>query len=460
MSLLGTLRSWFNAARQTQSYWPNRGTRIVYVQSTLAGIRVTPDTALQQATVWACVQVLSKSIAQLPWRLMRHTSPATSVACPGTLDDLLNHRPNPEMSAFTFRETLIGHVLTWGNAFAEIQRDQAGRPIALWPIEPDRVWPKRWWENGDPGELAVAGEPAWAVPGRLYYQVTNQTKGISKLDFMDVLHLHGPSFDGVTGYQVVGYAAQSIGLAMAIDRFGAASFGNNCQLGGTIENAKTNLSAEGREAMLASFNEKHQGPDRSFKWQYLDGGMKAVPMPVNMEQAQLVQAQQQTVEQICRWFGVPPHKVAHLLRATNNNIEHQGIEFVTDGVLPWTTRLEQEANFKLINARNPQGYYSRIDVRSLQRGDLAARSAFYQAMFDRGIMSVNDIREAEGQNEIPEEEGGNKRFVPLNMQLLEDAGAADPDDAAAPSPDAGGDAQPGGGSQVPDEGGSAPAQGG
>ncbi len=324
----------------------------------------------------------------------------------------------------------------------------------------DRVWPKRWWENGDPGELAVAGEPAWAVPGRLYYQVTNQTKGISKLDFMDVLHLHGPSFDGVTGYQVVGYAAQSIGLAMAIDRFGAASFGNNCQLGGTIENAKTNLSAEGREAMLASFNEKHQGPDRSFKWQYLDGGMKAVPMPVNMEQAQLIQAQQQTVEQICRWFGVPPHKVAHLLRATNNNIEHQGIEFVTDGVLPWTTRLEQEANFKLINARNPQGYYSRIDVRSLQRGDLAARSAFYQAMFDRGIMSVNDIREAEGQNEIPEEEGGNKRFVPLNMQLLEDAGAADPDDAAAPSPDAGGDAQPGGGSQVPDEGGSAPAQGG
>jgi HK97 family phage portal protein len=406
MSLIDRLRGFFN--RQTQSYWPNRSSRVVYVQSTLAGMRVTPDTALQQAAVWACVQVLSKSLAQLPWRAMRETKPGSSVAYPGTLDSILNSRPNAEMSALTFRETMMGHALTWGNAFAEIERDAAKRPVALWPIEPDRVFIKRDWETG-----------------RLYYQVNNQTKGIVDLDFMDMFHIHGPSFDGITGYQLVGMASQSIGLAMAIERFGASFFGNNAQTGGVIKNPKTNLSADARQSLLASFNEQHRGADNSFKWNYIDGGMEIVPTVIEPEKGQFIQSSLNSVETICRWFGVPPHKVAHLARATNNNIEHQGIEFVTDGILPWAVRFEQEANFKLINARNPQGYFTRIDVRSLQRGDLAARGAFYQILFDRGSLSPNDIREYEGMNEILDEDGGNKRFVALNMQLLETAGELD-----------------------------------
>lgn len=433
MGLFDRVRGIF--ARQTQAYQPNRATRIVYVNATLAGVNVTPDTALQQAAVWACVQILSKSVAQLPWRLMRETKPGSSVAVPGPLDNLLNSRPNPEMSAFTFRQTLMGHALTWGNGFAEIERDGAGRPIALWPIEPDRVWIRRRFDTG-----------------RLYYQVNNQTKGITELDFMDVIHIHGPSFDGITGYNVTGYAAQSIGLAMAIERFGATAIGNNCVIGGFIKNGKTNLNAEGREAMLASLNEKHQGPDRAFKWEYLDGGMDVeMPTQVDLSKAQLVEATQTQVDVICRWFGVPPHKIAQLTRSTNNNIEHQGIEFVTDGVLPWTVTFEQEADYKLINPRNPQGYYTRIDVRSLQRGDLAARATFYQQMWDRGVFSVNDIREAEGMNEISDEEGGNKRFVPLNMQLLETAGA--PEEPGEPPDTAdggdGGDPADGGASDAP-----------
>jgi HK97 family phage portal protein len=414
MSFLDRIRSFVN--RQTQSYWPNRASRIVYVQSTLAGIRVTPDTALQQNCVWGCVNILSKSVAMLPWRMMKEVSTKgeagpKSLVVPGALDDLLNHRPNPEMSAFTFRQTMMGNALIWGNAFAEIERDGAGRPIALWPIEPDRVMIKRWWDTN-----------------RLYYMVNNQTKAITNIDFMDMFHIHGMSFDGITGYQTVGYAAQSIGLAMALERFGAAFFGNNGQLGGIIENSRSNLDAKGRESLLASFNAKHKGPDNAHRWEYLDSGMKATPIMVEPNKAQFVEAQQNQVEVICRWFGVPPHKVQHLLRSTNNNIEHQGIEFVTDGILPWTTIFEQEANFKLINQRNPQGYYSRIDVRSLQRGDLAARGGFYKDMFDRGVFSANDIRESEGMNPISTEEGGDKRFVPLNMQTLEDAGNPDPDD--------------------------------
>jgi HK97 family phage portal protein len=442
-NLIELVRGFLN--RQTQSHWPNRASRVVYVQSTLAGMRVTPDTALQQAAVFACVQVLSKSLAQLPWRLMRETNPGSSIACPGVTDSILNSRANPEMSAFTFRETMLGHALTWGNAFAEIERDGAGRPVALWPIEPDRVFVKRRWDDTQ----------------RLYYQINNQTKGISELDFMDVFHIHGPSFDGITGYQITGLASQSIGLAMAIERFGASFFGNNAQTGGIIQNPKTNLSPEARQALLASFNEAHRGADQAFRWAYIDGGMTAIPTVVEPEKGQFHQSSLNSVETICRWFGVPPHKVAHLARATNNNIEHQGIEFVTDGILPWAVRFEQEADFKLINSRNPQGYFTRMDVRSLQRGDLAARGAFYQILFDRGALSANDIREYEGMNEIADEEGGNKRFVALNMQLLETAGeldaAGDPSGAAAPGGgNGGGNGGDGGGDtqQAPDEGGS------
>ena len=404
--------------RETQSYWPNRAQRIVYVQSTIAGVRVTPDTALQSATVWACVNVLSKSIAQLPWRLMREDTPDRSVIVRGSLDDLLNHRPNPEMSAMTFRQTMVGHLLLWGNCYAEIERDAAGRPVALWPIEPDRVFVKRWWDTN-----------------RLYYMVTNQTKGIANLDFMDAFHVHGLSYDGITGYRTAGYGAQTIGLAMALERFGAGFFGNNCTIGGFIENPKSNLTPEGREALLQSFEERHKGPDRAHKWQYLDGGMKATPLQVEPDKGQFIQTREHQIDEICRLFGVPPHKVAHLTRSTNNNIEHQGIEFVTDGVLPLTTLFEQEANFKLINARNPQSYYTRIDVRSLQRGDLAGRQSFYAAMFDRGVFSPNDILREEGRNPIPAAQGGDKHFVMATLATLDAAGAAPAASASAAPPE-------------------------
>jgi HK97 family phage portal protein len=409
MALTDRIRSLI--ARVTQSYQPNRATRIVYTQKTLAGLRVSPDTALQSAAVWACVQILSKSVAQLPWRAMRRLSAHSSeIADTSLLDYLLNERPNPEMSAFTFRETLMGHALLWGNGYAEIERDRAGRPANLWPIEPDRVFPRR--------------GPSPEKPNRdvdeLWYQITNQTKGVAELDAADIFHIHGPSFDGVTGYQVVGYAAQSIGLVMAIERFGASFFGNNATPGGTIEAGDSRLSADAKEVLLAEFNEKHQGSDQAFKWTYLDKGMKANPFPIENDKGQFIQAGAASVDQICRWFGVPPHKVAQLERSTNNNIEHQGIEFVTDGILPWTTRFEQEANYKLIGRRNPTNLYTRIDVRSLQRGDLAARTTFYTAMFLAGAMSPNMILEAEGMNPVGTD--GDKRFVPLNVQRLDQVG--------------------------------------
>jgi HK97 family phage portal protein len=437
-------------ARLTESYLPNRSNRIVYAQKTLAGVRISPDTALQSAAVWACVNILSKSVAQLPWRAMRRLDTHSSEIADGHgLDYVLNERANPEMSAYTFRETLLGHAAVWGNGYAEIERNRAGSIANLWPIEPDRVWADRGPSASNPNRPAR----------QLYYRVTNQNEGISELEYTDMFHIHGPSFDGVTGYQTVGYAAQSIGLAMAIERFGASFFGNNATPGGIIKDKKSRLSPEGRKALLDDFNSKNQGADRAFSVNYLDSDMDYLPFPVEPEKGQFTQAGQAAVVQICRWFGVPPHKVAELSRSTNNNIEHQGIEFVTDGILPWTTRFEQEANFKLIGARNPLKLYTRIDVRSLQRGDLAARTAFYEKMFQTGAFSSNMILEAEGMNPIGPD--GDKRFVPLNFQTLENAGETDPAAAGGAGADPESTEQDTGDAGGSDVGtGSGPAQGG
>lgn len=404
--LVARLRDFF-ALRQTNSQNPTRGQRVVYVESTIAGVRANPDTVLESAAVWACVNVIAKSVAQLPWRLHKLVGPDSSEIAPGAIDDLLNVRPNPEMSAFTFRETLLWHLELWGNCYAEIERDAGGRPIALWPIEPDRVTPRRYFDD----------------QRTLYYQVRNEYGPVTDLDPADMFHIHGPGWNGNEGYRTTAYAAQSLGLTMALERYAAAFFGQGAQLGGVITNKNTNLNDAGRRALLAEFNQRHQGPDKAHRWQYLDGNMDAKPLSAPPNDAQMIESRGFQVMEVCRWFGVPPHKIADLTRATNNNIEHQGIEFVTDGVLPRTVKFEQEAAFKLLG-RNPTKQFTRIDVRSLQRGDLAGRSAFYQAMFDRGVFSPNDIRHQEGMNPLSKADGGDKRFVMINMQTLDTAGAA------------------------------------
>lgn len=415
-------------ARLTQSYWPARASRIVYVQSTLAGVRISPDTALQNGAVWACVNILARAVAQLPWRAMKRTAAhSAEISDTSRLDYILNERPNPEMSAFTFRQTMVGHLLLWGNAYAEIERDGAGRIAALWPIEPDRVSAKR--------------RP---TTNRLYYQVTNQNQPIAELDFMDMYHVKGLSFDGVTGYQTTGYAAQSIGLAMAMERFGAAFFGNNAMPGGVIRNKKAALSEDAKEALIADFNGRAQGPDMAFKWHYLDNDMEVTPTTIVPEQGQFVESRQAQVDEVCRWFGVPPHMVASLTRSTNNNIESQGIDFVVHGVAPLACLFEQEANFKCIGDRNPGRLFTRIDVRSLQRGDTKARTDFYTAMFNAGAMSPNMILEAEGLN--PVGAAGDKHFVGVALTTLESAGEPAPQvtpaDDGTSDPDGGDSADP------------------
>lgn len=375
---------------------PSSG-RLFFVGKTPSGEYVTPDTALKNAVVWACIRYLTSTVAQLPWSVMKSVSGGSERMNAHPVDWLIHTRPCPDMGSFNWRQTMLGNALLHGNGYAEIEWDNRGVPYALWPIHPERVAVKR-------------GED-----GLLVYEVWNRG-GNTTLAAKDVYHIRGYG-DGPVGYNVVAYAAQSIGWAAATEVFGSSYFGQGMNPSGVIEvPATTKLTIEGQEELRKESKRLYGGP-RGEQTMILDGGMKFIKIANNPDESQFIETRQHQVDEICRWFGVPPHKVMHLLRATFSNIEHQSIEVVVDSITPWCKVFEEEADYKLFGA-NRQGFFTKLDVRGLLRGDNASRAQYYKTMFELG-MSINQILALEDSNGIGPD--GDVRFVSNNVQTLENA---------------------------------------
>lgn len=347
---------------------------------TAGGVVVNPDTAVTVAAVWACLRYLSQTVAVLPWHVMQDGDKGAEVQKTHPFDRLLYKRPNPEWSSFQFRETLTHWALRWGNGYAEIERDVLGRPIALWPIHPDRVQIKRNLETR-----------------ALYYEVSNGVDGKSFLAPEEMFHIRGFG-EGPVGVNVIEYAAQSIGWAKAAQIFGAAFFGNGATPTTVVMN-KNPISLEALELQRKEFENLYKGPWRSNKTAFLDNEAEIKSIGVDAQKSQLIQTHQHLIEEICRWFGVPPHKISHLLRATFSNIEHQAIEVVVDSVSPWVKRFEDEADYKLFG-RNPFKYYTKMNMRALLRGDTNTRISYYEGMIRIGAYSPNRVLELEDENTI------------------------------------------------------------
>ncbi len=390
--------------------------RIAVVSRTQAGVSVDAETALKNAVVWACIRYLTNAVAQLPWRVVREERDGDKKIQPShPVDSLINKRPCPEMGAFTWRQTMLGNALRYGNAYAEIERDMAGRPIAMWPLHPLRVTPRRRIDTG-----------------ALYYDVQGDGVGQRvELEPQDVYHLRGFG-DGPVGYNVVEYAAQSIGWAQATEIFGASFFGEGMNPGGIVEGAGS-LKKEGLARLKAEFKKLYQGPSKANRTVFLDAGMKWTPVSVQPDKAQFIETRQHQVEEICRWFGVPPHKVMHMLRATFNNIEHQGIEVVTDSVVPWVRIMEDEADWKLFG-QNRTGLSTTMDLAALLRGDMKSQAEYFATLTQNGIMNRNEARARLGINR-----GGpdlDKFTVQVNLTTLERIGEDAHPPAAQPQPGA------------------------
>jgi len=382
-------------------YSGTRGMFYLPTRST-GGVVVTEDTALTQSTVWACIRVISESLAGMPWRVGRITKDGAIDPLENhPLNWLLNFAANDETQAFAFRETLWAWALGWGNGYAEIERDFSGRAIALWQLHPSRV--------------RVVRNKA----GTLLYEVQNDGEPPSYLLPRDMFHLMGPSPDGLVGWSVIRMHARTIGLAMAQEE-NATSFNANDSTPGGILEHPARLSDPARKNLEESWNRRHRGPSNRRTLAILEEGMKWSQTGLPPQESQLVEQMQLTPSMVCRIFRVPPHMVADLSRSTNNNIEHQGLEFVQDTLRPWAERGESEADIKLFGRNNQSTLATVIDLSERERGDTAARTQHVKEMIFSGVYSINEGRRYLGYPGIGPD--GDKRYMQSAMVPLEDVG--------------------------------------
>ena len=359
-------------------------------QSTQAGVSVSPESSLSLSAYYACIRSISEDIAKLPLSVHRRVSERErEPAIYHPAHDLVHSSPNEDTTAMTFWESLIANALAWGNGYATIKRDTGGRPLELRWTHPSRV------------------EVTRAADGNVLYIIdSGRTPEESALG---MFHLRGPG-DELTGWSILRMAAESLGLSMAAEMFGASYFGNGARVSGVLEHPMT-MSAEAQKRLTEQFSRDHGGPKNAHKPKVLEEGMKWTQTGIPPEESQFLETRQFQVEEIARWFRMPPHKIQHLLRATFSNIEAQSIEYVVDTLMPWAVRIEQETKRKLLRKADGD-LFVKHNFNSLLRGDSAARADFYAKRFSIGTLSQNDIRALEDENPIGPD--GDVYYVPVN----------------------------------------------
>ena len=406
---MGNLSALFRSRHKPQNRMAGSAYTFFMGGST-AGKAVNERSAMQMTAVYSCVRILSEAIAGLPLHLYMYTEDGNKVkAVEHPLYRLLHDEPNPEMSSFVFRETLMTHLLLWGNAYAQIIRNGKGEVIGLYPLMPNKMTVDR------------------DTSGKLYYsyQRSNEEAIQSKdskviLKPSDVLHIPGLGFDGLVGYSPIAMAKNAIGMAIACEEYGAKFFSNGAAPGGVLEHPGT---IKDPQRIRDSWQSTFGGSGNANKIAVLEEGMKFTPIGIAPEQAQFLETRKFQIDEIARIFRVPPHMVGDLDKSSFSNIEHQSLEFVKYTLDPWVVRWEQSIARSLLTPEEKKTYFAKFNLDGLLRGDYQSRMQGYAIGRQNGWMSANDIRELENLDRIPAEEGGDLYLVNGNMLPLQHAGA-------------------------------------
>ena len=381
-----------------------------FLGGSTSGKTVTERSAMQITAVYSCVRILAEAIAGLPLHLYTYKEDGGKEKAIGhPLYLLLHDEPNPEMSSFVFRETLMTHLLLWGNAYAQIIRNGKGEVVALYPLMPNRMTVDR----DSSGQLFYS------------YQMNNSDAPTMKtgtviLKPSDVLHIPGLGFDGLVGYSPIAMAKNAIGLAIATEEYGAKFFANGATPGGLLEYPGT---VKDPDRVRESWNKGFSGSQNAGKVAILEEGMKYTPISIAPEQAQFLETRKFQINEIARIFRVPPHMVGDLEKSSFSNIEQQSLEFVKYTLDPWVVRWEQSLSRALFTPEEKKKYFFKFNVEGLLRGDYQSRMNGYATARQNGWMSANDIRELENLDRIPAEEGGDLYLINGNMLPLVHAGA-------------------------------------
>lgn len=380
-----------------------------YMGGSAAGKNVNERSAMQMTAVYSCVRILAEAVAGLPLHLYRYKEDGgKEKALDHTLYNLLHDEPNKEMSSFIFRETLMTHLLLWGNAYAQIIRNGKGEVIALYPLMPNKMTVDRD-ENGE-----------------IYYAYNRSSdeaikeSGTVYLTSRDVLHIPGLGFDGLVGYSPIAMAKNAIGLAIAAEEYGSKFYANGAAPSGVLEHPGT---IKDPARLRENWNSTFGGSANSGKVAVLEEGMKYTPISISPEQAQFLETRKFQINEIARIFRVPPHMVGDLEKSSFSNIEQQSLEFVKYTLDPWVIRWEQSLSRSLLTPDEKKKYFFKFNLEGLLRGDYASRMSGYATARQNGWMSANDIRELENLDRIPPELGGDLYLINGNMLPLGDAGA-------------------------------------
>lgn len=376
---------------------------------TSSGKTVNERTALQTTAVYACVRILSETIASLPLHVYRYTEGGKAKDTEHVLYTLLHDEPNPDMTSFVFRETLMSHLLIWGNAYSQILRDRSGQVIGLYPLLPDQMSVHR----SEKGKL-------FYVYNRYEEDNPNfQEKGSIVLSQEEVLHIPGLGFDGLIGYSPIALAKNAVGMTLACEEYGASFFGNGANPGGVLEHPGI---LKDPAKVRDSWNAVYQGTRNAHKVAVLEEGMSYKQIGIPPEEAQFLETRKFQINEIARLFRIPPHMVGDLEKSSFSNIEQQSLEFVKYTLDPWVVRFEQALKKSLLLPEEKKTHFIKFNVDGLLRGDYQSRMNGYAIGRQNGWLSTNDIRELEELNPIPPEEGGDLYLINGNMTKLKDAG--------------------------------------
>lgn len=378
---------------------------------TVSGETVSAEHSLTLGSYYAALRNISEDVAKMPLITYRRLGDeGKEKAEDHSLFRILFLEPNSEMSSIEFRETMQHWALGWGGGYAEIERNSTGEPVALWPIHPSRVRVKR-----DPD-------------GNIFYRVTGSD--ISLCDFGindfngvdiqadDMFHIHGLGPNGITGYPLSVLAAEGVGAAKAAQVFGASFFGNGMSISGTYTHPET-LSEEAANNLRKGLTGKFVGPRDANKFMLLEEGITFNPLTIPPEQAQFLETKRFDVEEIARWFRIPPHKIGHIDAAPRASVEQQSIEYTNDTLLSWTVRWEQEIQLKLVSEDEQSEIFAMHEFDVLLRTNQKERYEAWSIGLMNSFLTVNEVRLRENLNPV---EGGDEVMRPLNMVSGEGVG--------------------------------------
>ena len=378
---------------------------------TTSGKPVNERTAMQTTAVYACVRILAEAVASLPLHVYEYQDDGgKKLVHDHPLYYLLHDEPNPEMTSFVFRETLTSHLLIWGNAYAQIIRDGAGRVLGLYPLLPDKMEVQR----DDKGNIY------YVYSRNSDENPTFKEYGNIKLKAEDVLHIPGLGFDGLIGYSPIAMAKNAVGMTLACEEYGASFFANGANPGGVLEHPGV---LKDPSKVRESWNSVYRGVSNAHKIAVLEEGMKYQQIGIPPEEAQFLETRKFQINEIARLYRIPPHMVGDLDKSSFSNIEQQSLEFVKYTLDPWVIRWEQSLQRSLLLSGEKGKYFIKLNVDGLLRGDYQSRMNGYAVGRQNGWFSANDIREMENMNPIPDEEGGNLYLINGAMTKLADAGA-------------------------------------